>query len=44
MAMLSSSEFSYASPGDVIWCRGLIRCVERLTGKPRLWRLYETYR
>ena len=42
--MLSSSQFSYASPEDVIWRRGLIRCIEHLTGKPRLWRLYETYR
>jgi putative hemolysin len=44
MAMLSSSEFSYASPQDVMWRRGLIRCVERISGKPRLWRLYASYR
>jgi len=44
MATLPSSEFSYACPGDAIWRRGLIRCVERITGKPRLWRLYEPCR
>jgi putative hemolysin len=44
MTMLSSSQFSYATPEDVIWRRGLIRCIEHFTGKPRLWRLYQTYR
>lgn len=42
--MLSHSEFSYASPEDVLWRRGLIRCIEGLSGKARLWRLYQTYR
>ncbi len=42
--MLSYSDFSYATPEDAAWRRGLIRCIERLSGKPKLWGLYQAYR
>lgn len=42
--MLTAKSFTYAFPSDPRWRRGLVRCVEHLTGKPRLWRLYQAYR
>ena len=42
--MLTAKHFTYAFPNDAHWRRGLIRCIEHLTGKPRLWRLYQAYR
>ena len=36
--------FSYAAPGDPLLRRLLIRLVERMTGQPRLKRLYLNYR
>jgi putative hemolysin len=41
--MLTSDEFSYATSADALWRRGLIRCIEHVTGKPRLYRLYLAY-
>lgn len=42
--MISYGDFSYASPEDAAWRRGLIRCIEWLAGKPKLWGLYQAYR
>lgn len=36
-------DFTYADPGDPAWRRRVIHGIERLTGKPRLWRLYADY-
>jgi putative hemolysin len=36
--------FSYAAPGDLLLKRMIIRLVERMTGQPRLKRLYHAYR
>ena len=42
-ASLSSRDFSYACPEDAAWRQGLIRAIEHVSGKPRLWRLYQSY-
>jgi putative hemolysin len=36
--------FSYAAPGDALLKRVIIRLIERMTGQPRLKRLYQAYR
>lgn len=36
--------FSYAAPGDALLKRFVIQLIERMTGQPRLKRLYEAYR
>jgi putative hemolysin len=41
---LRAKEFSYATPDDAPWRRALIQGIEQVTGKPKLWRLYERYR
>ncbi len=41
--MLTAKNFTYAFPDDAPWRRGLVRCIEHLTGKPKLWRLYKAY-
>ncbi|WP_420345499.1 lysophospholipid acyltransferase family protein [Pelagibius sp.] len=44
MSILSpTTDFTYASPEDAPWRRTVIHTIEQLTGKPRLWRLYEDY-
>jgi putative hemolysin len=41
---LTAEDFSYAAPEDPWVRRALIRAIERLTGQPRLKRLYDDYR
>jgi putative hemolysin len=36
--------FSYAAPGDPLFKRLIIRLVERMTGQPRLKRIYQEYK
>lgn len=44
LPMLTASDFSYATSDDDPWRRAAIKCIERLSGKARLWTLYEGYR
>jgi len=42
--MLTATDFTYAMPDDDLWRRAAIKGIERLSGKSRLWSLYEGYR
>ncbi len=42
--MLTASDFTYAMPDDDWWRRTAIKGIERLSGKARLWTLYDGYR
>ncbi len=41
--LVPAREFSYAMPEDPRRRRALIHCIEQITGKRRLHRLYEDY-
>ncbi len=41
--MLDAKNFTYADPYDLPIRRAVIRGIEAVTGKPRLWRLYREY-
>lgn len=42
--MLTAADFSYAMPDDDWWRRAAIKGIERVSGKARLWSIYEDFR
>ncbi|MEM8488201.1 MAG: glycerol acyltransferase, partial [Bacteroidota bacterium] len=44
MAQLFEPRISYAAPTDPRWKRAIIRLIERLTGQPRLEKMYRALR